>query len=190
MSYLRVFNGLLQALLSRSITAALMCTILVFSLNAQAAPSKSYQVKAGYLLHFASYVTWPDENLFRIRLCIVGDDPFGDYIDEMVAAKPQTRQGLPIVVSRKNVGEALTLCQIVYTAEDSVSDQFWSSLNSQQHTLLVGEGDEYLYSPGMVRFFVREKYVRLEINLQRVLDAGLTISSELLKISTITSDAS
>lgn len=189
MNSLRVFSRLTQALRTRRVTAVCLVLGALLATNAVAAPSKSYQVKAGYLLHFASYVTWPEDNLFRVRLCIVGEDPFGDYIDAMVAAKPQSRQGLPIVITRKEIGEALTFCQIVYTAEESANDEFWGSLVNQKNTLLVGEGDEYLYSPGMVRFVVRDRYVRLEINLQRVLDAGLTISSELLKISTLASDA-
>ena len=46
-----------------------------------------YEVKAAFLLNFAKFVDWPDPPATGntdISICIVGDDPFGNILDQIV----------------------------------------------------------------------------------------------------------
>src|SRR5882724_9097047 len=49
---------------------------------------KEYQVKAAFLFHFAQFVAWPDSAFSRPEdpfvIGILGADPFGGYLDEVV----------------------------------------------------------------------------------------------------------
>lgn len=44
-----------------------------------------YQVKAVFLFNFAQFVTWPSQPADApLVIGILGDDPFGSYLDETV----------------------------------------------------------------------------------------------------------
>ncbi len=153
------------------------------ALCAEITPSD--KVKAAYLLHFTSYVSWPKHDLTGVNLCLMGDDPFGSYIDEMVDAKPLNRHGQKIVIQRLQVTDSFKQCHILYEHFDRRDHQSELVGSIQPGILYVGDNKNYLASHGMIRFFVRSNRVRLQVNLQRVRTAGLNISSELLKISNV-----
>ncbi len=153
------------------------------AMGTEIAPSD--KVKAAYLLHFSSYVSWPKNDLSAVNLCLIGDDPFGGYIDAMVDAKPLNRHDQKIVVQRLRAEDSFKHCHILYEHSDRNDDQSTLLDPIQSGILYVGDADSFLATHGMIRFLVRNKRVRLEVNLQRVRAAGLNISSELLKISTI-----
>ena len=145
----------------------------------------SDKVKAAYLLHFSSYVSWPERELSSVNLCLVGDDPFGGYIDAMVKAKPLNRHGQKIVVHRLEASDSSVHCHILYAHFEGSIGQNTPIDPLQRETLYVGDDEDFLASRGMIRFFIRDKRVRLEVHLSRVRAAGMSVSSELLKISYI-----
>ncbi len=163
------------------VSSILICS----SVSAGEEIAASDKVKAAYLLHFSSYVSWPERELSSVNLCLVGDDPFGGYIDAMVTAKPLNRHGQKIVIHRLKHSSSAKHCQILYVhLEDSIG-QSTSVSPHQRETLYVGDAENFLASRGMIRFFIRDNRVRLEVHLSRVRAAGMSISSELLKISDI-----
>src|ERR1043165_9134092 len=52
------------------------------------APSYEYQVKAAFLFNFAQFAEWPARAFADAKaplvIGILGDDPFGSYLDELV----------------------------------------------------------------------------------------------------------
>ncbi|HEV2691498.1 MAG TPA: YfiR family protein, partial [Verrucomicrobiae bacterium] len=50
--------------------------------------SKEYQIKATFLFNFAQFIDWPTTAFTATNapfsIGILGDDPFGGYLDEMV----------------------------------------------------------------------------------------------------------
>ncbi|MEO7347924.1 MAG: YfiR family protein, partial [Opitutaceae bacterium] len=66
---------------------ALLCLVQPAA-SAQPATSDEYKVKAAFLFNFAQFVEWPAQ-AFRpadapLVIGILGDDPFGPYLDELV----------------------------------------------------------------------------------------------------------
>jgi hypothetical protein len=60
---------------------------LSVSWSAAAATSIEYQVKAAYLYKLVSFVDWPAGTLppgAPLDVCVVGDDPFGASLDQVV----------------------------------------------------------------------------------------------------------
>lgn len=149
-------------------------------------PSKIYQIKAGFLLQFTSYVEWPDNDRPVINICIFGDDPFGKFIKEMIAEKPTNRTGKKRVLHRIPAGQSLSICQLVFSTENSTTDIFWRSLPDNHSILLVSEFDGFNNQGGMISYYEENRHVRIEINNHAARKAGLNISSELLKHAKLT----
>jgi hypothetical protein len=57
-------------------------------LSAQTAPAREYQVKAVFLFNFAQFVDWPPQAFPEAQtplvIGVLGEDPFGAYLDETV----------------------------------------------------------------------------------------------------------
>lgn len=167
---------------------------LLFILNietayAQKEPTKSYKIKASFLLQFTSYATWPptssNNEANNIYICIVGYDPFRQFIDDMVTVRPTNRKGQKISIRRITVGENLTNCHVVFITERSIDDSFWQSLPADHAYLLVSEYNGFLQQGGMISLKEDKKHIQLNINLQNSNNKKIIISPELLRVSTI-----
>src|SRR5688572_2456800 len=67
---------------------------------AQPAPAKEYQVKAVFLYNFAQFVEWPTTAFptaeTPLVIGVLGDDPFGGYLDETVRGEKANNRALAI----------------------------------------------------------------------------------------------
>ena len=72
-----------------------------------APPAAEYQVKAAYLFNFGQFVEWPAAAWIRpnapFAICIVGDDPFGSVIDDVV--RGESLNGHQLVIRRFRPGD-------------------------------------------------------------------------------------
>jgi hypothetical protein len=147
-----------------------------------------YQVKAAFLYSFAKFIEWPsdalpeDEQAFVIT--ILGEDPFGATLDEMLRDKMVAKRR--VVVRRASRAEDVGRSQILFIS-DSESQRLQSLLLRFQGTaiLTVGEADQFAERGGVVRLRTEKNRVRLDINLGVAERARLKISSELLKLARI-----
>ena len=46
-----------------------------------------YRMKAVYLYNFASFIEWPESEQKGISICIYGEDPFGEHLDQLKGQK-------------------------------------------------------------------------------------------------------
>src|SRR2546427_11844250 len=71
-------------------------------LPAQTAISKEYQVKAAFLYNFSQFVVWPTEAFPEPKtpmvIGVIGEDPFGAYLDEIVHGEQVNNR--PLIVQR------------------------------------------------------------------------------------------
>ena len=69
-------------------------------LQAQTASSKEYQVKAAFLYNFSQFVEWPPEAFPQSQtplvIGIIGDDPFGSSLDEII--RGEKVNGRPLII--------------------------------------------------------------------------------------------
>jgi len=151
--------------------------------GAQTAPSKEYQVKAVFLFNFAQFVEWPT-NAFTgpqapLVIGVLGDDPFGAFLDETV--RGETVNNHPLVVQRYRQLDEIKECHILYISQSESArlEQIFSGLKDR-NILTVGDVEGFAMKGGIVRF-VTDKKIRLRINLEAAKAANLTISSKLLR---------
>lgn len=156
---------------------------------AAAAPSVEYQIKAVFLFNFAQFVEWPPSAFRDARaplvIGVVGEDPFGNYLDE--AVRGERIGDRPLVVRRYHRGDDLTGCHILFISrsEDSAVASILAGLRGRS-ILTVGEEDGFIREGGILRFITENHKIRLRINVEAARAVGLTISSKLLRPATIT----
>jgi hypothetical protein len=162
-----------------------------FSDFAAAQASKEYQIKAVLLLNLTRFVSWPDAAFAGpdspIVIGIVGRDPFGDALDEVV--KGEQVNGRSIVVERYPTAEQIRPCQILFVSRSEKAHIKQILARAQNKPVLtVSEMEGFAGSDGgMVRLFVNEqKRVRLEVNLQAVEAHDLKLSAKLLQVAEVT----
>lgn len=156
--------------------------------QAQQRMFRELEVKAVFLFNFAQFVEWPAEAFSDARSPIVigvlGDDPFGDLLDEAVSGEVVKNRTL--VVERYDRAEQARTSHILFISP-SESEKYGEIFGALQGraVLTVGETDDFTRQGGMVRFITEERRIRLRVNLAANKAGGLTISSALLRLAEI-----
>jgi hypothetical protein len=152
------------------------------------ATSPQYQIKAVFLYNFAQFVDWPakvfPEPQSPIVIGVLGDDPFGSYLDETVRGEKVS--GRSLVVQRfHRIGEIKT-CHVLFIirSESDRLDQELSALKGRT-ILTVSDIDDFTSRGGMIRLATERGKVRMHIKLDKIRNANLTISSKLLRVAEI-----
>jgi hypothetical protein len=164
--------------------------LLLCLLSARAAYSQSadspveYQVKAAFLLNFTKFIDWPAASFANpdspITICILGKDPFGSVLDEIVQG--ETVNTRKVTVQRISQPPGPQTCHVVFVSEpDKDISKTLSGLG--RGVLTVGQGDRFLRDGGMVALVVDNRRVRFDINQTAATGAGLGLSARLLNVA-------
>jgi hypothetical protein len=161
-----------------------MVLVVGLAVSVQAALSREYQVKAVFLFNFAQFVEWPSpafpEAQTPLVIGVLGDDPFGTYLDETV--RGETVNDRPLVVRRFRNVEEIDTCHVLFISRSETGrlEQIVASLKGRS-ILTVGDMDGFAKRGIMIRFMTVANKIRLRINLERANAANLKISSKLLR---------
>ncbi len=153
------------------------------SLPAQTA--NEYEVKAAFLYKFASFVEWPSESGNEpLCIAVVGQDPFGASLDDVVKGKSINGRGF--LIKRFKPGEDTTGCHIVFisTSERSRVRSILDRLHGVS-ALTVSDIPGFCQAGGIINFELVDQKVRFEINPQAADRARLKLSSKLLSVAKI-----
>lgn len=158
------------------------CLLAGLSRAAEGPPSE-YQVKAAFLLNFTRFIEWPaaafGDSDSRFTICILGDDPFGPVLDEIVSGETVNTRTLGIERGRRPPFKS---CQILFVSKSEKSvPKTLRDLGSG--VLTVGEEDSFLREGGMIAFVIENRRVRFDINPTAAANAGLKLSSKLLSVA-------
>jgi YfiR/HmsC-like len=170
------------------LTALALTWVLVATqgLWAQSPKPTDYDVKAAYLYNFGRFVEWPAGVTAKsdsFTVCVLGQDPFGPVLDATLAG--ETIGGKSVAAKRISNPPEAVRCQIVFisSVEDSRFNKIIEALD-REAVLTVSDMAQFSQRGGMIQFVLEGKKVRFEVNLTAVHRAGLTLSSELLKVAT------
>lgn len=166
-------QGLLAVLLTLSSGAGLAATPL------EAA------VKAAYLSKFGLYTSWPEKAFTAAdttaHLCLFGADPFGPQLEQNVAQ--QRVQDRPVQIRRLSIPDQVGGCHIIFINEPDaqIRRQILDSLRgSSALTVTDTKGPA---ATGIINFVIQDNRVRFDIDDGAAAQAGLTISSKLLRLA-------
>jgi hypothetical protein len=154
-------------------------------LDAQGPARTESEVKAAYLYSFGRFVQWPtraDGAAARFTICVLGTDPFGPALDATVAGT--TVRGRTVAVRRLPAVAAATDCDVIFISA-SEERQLAIILEhlKQADVLTVSDMTQFTERGGMIQFVTVANKVRFEINLSPARQAGLVLSSELLRVA-------
>lgn len=166
-----------------------LCACLIFFapavLHAQA---KEYQIKAAFLYNFAQFVSWPATAFTNasepFQIGVLGDNPFGQSLDETV--RGETIQGRPIVVVKSSHVEKLANCQMLFVSKSEAGrfNDVFSKLDSKP-VLTVSEDVGFIPHGGTINFYRDGAKIRFEINPDAAEKNGLKLGSGLLSVGKI-----
>jgi hypothetical protein len=165
---------------------ALVLSAFAPSAIAQESRPTQFDVEAAYLYRFGNFVQWPPDahagNAKQFSICVLGHDPFGATLDEMV--KGSAINGVPVLARRIKSAKDATGCRIAYlsSSEDHHLETDLTELRGD-HVLTVSDVPDFDSRGGMIQFLLIDRRVRFEINLSNAEQSGLKLSSQLLKVA-------
>jgi uncharacterized protein DUF4154 len=168
--------------LPRAAVVMVCALIAVPTIRAQQARPAEYEVKATYLYNFARFVEWPSKVAATqddsFAICVLGQDPFGPTLDATLAG--ETVAGKSVVARRISKPQEGIDCRILFISS-SERTRLKETLTTLEKTSVLTVSDMPDFSR---RGFVFDgSRVRFEINLTTAAGAGLTLSSDLLKVA-------
>lgn len=175
-------------LITRLLTIVI-CTAFAPQLWAQQAnqPSENL-IKAAFLYSFTKFVEWPPaafaDSTDPIIIGILGEDPFGDLLDQAVEDK--TSKGRKIRIERYGQIDSLDTCHILFVSSSEKENlkQVLEHLEGLS-VLTVGDMKDFARLGGAIGYVMVRNRVRLEINTDATRRAGLKTSSKLLIVAKI-----
>lgn len=166
----------------------LMSLVIALYVDAQGRAFDEYQVKAAFLYNFAKFVEWPPGTFANatdpIGICIVGQNPFGSMLEDMVQGKKLGER--VFVIRRLADTRNAAKCQILFIgAADWRRTRSLPVAPYDQGILTVGETDDFTALGGIIGFKLDGTRIRIQIALEAADHAKLDISSKLLSLAEI-----
>jgi hypothetical protein len=167
---------------------ALLCFTLVTAstLDAEQPKPSEYQVEAAYLLNFGKFVEWPakvESSPEPFSICVLGQYQFGPSLEKIVAG--ESIDDRKVAVRRISTVQEAMSCRILFISlsEEKHLPEILKTLDKAS-VLTVSNASKFSRLGGMIQFAVDANKVRFEVNLASAERAGLTLSSQLLKVAT------
>lgn len=153
---------------------------------APAAAPTEYEVKAAFVVNFARFVEWPEAPAGPFVVGVLGEDPFGDALDH--AFRGEVTGGHAWTVRRLARPEDGTGVQILFVGKSE--EKRLAAILAQMRgapVLTVSDMPGFAGRGGMIGFRLEERRVRFDIDPEPAAQAGLKLSSQLLKLARIVS---
>ncbi len=174
-------------LLRQTTAACLLVAMACMGVPARAEGSfTEYEVKAVFLFNFVQFVKWPSTSFPDASapyvIGVLGSDPFGKALENTI--RGEAVEGRKLTLRRAQRVEDLAGCHVIYISlsEEGRVGDILSSLRSS-NALTVSDIAQFCRQGGMIGFVLDGGKVRFEIKSATAKNAGLQISSRLLKLA-------
>lgn len=167
------------------VVAASLCAPLRL---AQAAAPTEEQLKAVFVFNFSHFVAWPPQSFATptepFVIAVLGGEAIAAQLEE--AVRDEKVDAHPLVVRRLRPGEEIPACRILYI-DRSLGGQLEQVLTQvrQRDTLTVSDLAGAAQRGVIIELANENNRVKLVINTDTAHDAGLTISSNLLRLARV-----
>jgi hypothetical protein len=155
---------------------------------AQSKAPPDYEVKAAFLVNFPKYVEWPadasaDTNKPIIVACL-GESKVSDALRKIIQSRPPN--GRAIVARVIATEDESAGCHILFIgdAERRRLPAVLEKLKGES-VLVIGESEGFLDKGGIINLALRDRKVRVDVNLDAAREANLKIRSQLLGVADV-----
>lgn len=160
------------------------CTWLLGGLLSCTAVAASDEVvediKSVYLYNFLSFISWPEHKTTQsYQLCLAASPEFTQRVAEVV--EDERVNGKSVQVMAFMPDSPNQHCDLLYIQAEYVNRVLTGQVASD--VLIVTDHEHGLsYADVMIAFETRGRKVRVALHLPRLLTAGFTVSSKLLRV--------
>jgi hypothetical protein len=174
---MRIFLGVVSV----AVLAALLPEASI-----SATKASEHKVKAAFLVNFARYVKWPstafDSATDPIVIGIYGDGILPKVLEHIAAGKEVDGRSLK-VVECSDVDQAVN-SHILFIGSSRAEDHL-AIIEATRHASVFSVSDSpgFAKAGGVANFVLLDSRVRFEINDRAAKEAGLTVSSRLLRLA-------
>lgn len=159
-----------------------LCCLLLLLPPSVGQTEEAFQIKAAFLYNFTKFISWPaamEQQGGDLRLCLFNGNPFGQYVYQLAGRK--VRNFKLQVLEPASTAELAT-CNIVFmTGTDRVGHALASV--AKLPVLTVSDQSGFASNGGAIELISEDNRIRFDVNLQRVRDSGLEMSSKLLQLA-------
>lgn len=181
---------------SRFVIAWLMCALAIGATfiprvtdAADEAPFE-YRAKAAFIYRFIQFAEWPKEAFSSANASIVvgvlGDSAISKALGSL---KSMTAKGRRLEVKQLKGLEDIAKTHVLFVAE-SERKRVEGVLKTCRNApiLTVGETKEFAQLGGVINFYLKDRKIRFEVNLDATKRAKLKLSSKMLRLARIVRD--
>jgi hypothetical protein len=154
----------------------------------QTTSADEYEIRAAMLINLTKFIAWPawkiDAAHPQLFICILGPDSIGPIAERY--AQNQRVAGKPLQVRHINSVEAAASCNLLYVGvgEQKHIDPVVDEL-AKRGVLTVSENSNATTPGQVIGLPTLNDHVHIDINLGAAQRTGLTISSKLLHLATV-----
>ncbi len=168
---------------ARAAAVVILLPLLVPPAAAQA-PTDD-EVKAAYVYHFGRFVTWPPAaTAGPFAICMMGRDPLGAVIESTI--RGERLDGRPVAMRYVGSPDDLAGCHVLVVSR-SEERQLATRLAQVRGRpiLTVSDIPDFVARGGMIELVHEGNRVRFLVDPARADAAGLSLSSDLLRVARI-----
>lgn len=145
---------------------------------------REYQLKAGFLVNFARFITWP-ENAFAspdadIIICIMGENPFGNALEGARKKKIGSR-GIQLIYV-DSLAE-LPKCHLLYVSKSEENAMQQLHLDKTRPMVTVSDIQGFAKTGGGIEFVTRSSKLSFIINNSAIKERQVQVRASLLKLA-------
>jgi hypothetical protein len=169
----------------------LVCCVALPMATTANAQMDEYSIKAGYLYNFSKYVAWPEQTFaspsIPFVICIVGEDPFGNRLDQAVSGKT-AGDGRPLEIRRLKNAEPGPLheCQMAFVgkSEKEHAATIIESLKDSS-VLTIADFNPFAENGGVADLRIDGTKVKVDLNMNAANRANLKVSGRLQQVANL-----
>jgi hypothetical protein len=153
-------------------------TLSSASARADALERREDQFKAAYVFNFVKFVEWPEPAADPLMICFVGGE--GVYQALITDIEKRRAGARRLAVLQVADTPRAGACSALYI-DASMASAY--SLGNEPAVLTISDAKGFVGNGGMIELFTENHRLRFLINVSSAQQAGLRISSDLLKLA-------
>lgn len=157
--------------------------LLITSSTLFSQTSQEKNIKAVFIYNFTRYISWSNfDSTDFFKIGIYGKSEIIEPLQEIAAKKHV--HGKQIQIRQCSDTTAVMDCDIIILS-NSMMDEAETILKniSVNNVLIIGESEGFVEYGAAIDFVFRDGNLKFEINQQALKNAGLVVSSQLLKLA-------
>jgi hypothetical protein len=160
---------------------------LPMALYAEKQQAEESLLKAVFIYNFAKFTRWPEDMLDKrgpsLTICSIGHDKLTDALERL---NGRILRDHPVNIDQREKTAQLDTCHVLYLANSVEHEviELTQALHSKP-ILTISEIPGFAESGGMIELYRSDGRIRFKVNLHITRQAGLDLSSRLLKLAII-----